>query len=53
MLDKDFDKQFDSHFKSTKRLAIAGFVFSALVTVGVLGFFGWVVVMVLRHYGVV
>ena len=47
------DKDFDNHFKSTRRLAVAGFIFGVFVTVGVLGFFGWVVVMVLRHYGVV
>ena len=53
MLGNDFDKQFDSHFKSTHRLAVAGFVFGATLTVGVIVFLGWVVVMVLRHYGVV
>ena len=53
MFDNDFDKKFDERMRSVRRLAIAHMIFNAALKIGTLGFLGWVIVMVLRHCGVI
>lgn len=47
-----FDDDFDKHFKRTQSAAIAGIIFSGLVTLVTLSFVGWVVVKLMAHFGV-
>ena len=48
-----FDDEFDSHFKTVRRFAIAAWFIGAGVTCMVLGFVGWVVVKILQHFNVI
>lgn len=47
------DKDFDNHFKTTRRLAVAWAIVSAGVSITVLVFVGWVIVKVMSHFGVI
>lgn len=47
------DKEFNRRFNQTRRLAIGGMIVSAAVSLGVLGFAGWVIVKLLAHFGVI
>jgi len=51
MFDDDF-KDFDLRFEKTRKLAIGGMIVSAVVSLGILGFIGWVIVKLLSHFGV-
>ena len=47
------DKDFDRHFNTTRRIAIAGTITGFFVSLAVLGFACWVVVKLLAHFGVI
>ena len=49
----EFDREFDSHFRTCRKLAVTWFAVSAVVVFAVIGFVGWVVVKLLSHFGVV
>lgn len=49
----DMFKDFDKQFARTQKAAIAGMIVSAVVSVSVLLFAGWVVVKLLAHFGVI
>ena len=47
------DKDFDNHFKATRRLAVIGGFVSMAVSLSILGFIGWVIVKLMAHFGVI
>lgn len=49
----DFDKEFNKDFSRMSRLAIGGVALTFTMYAATLGFFGWVVVKVLQHLGIV
>ena len=48
----DLDSRIYDHIKSTRRFAIVIGIVYLTVSIGVLGFVGWVIVMLMRHFGV-
>jgi hypothetical protein len=52
--DDDFDthKQFLDHIQTAKRIAVFVAISYLVVVCGVLGFVVWVIVAVLRHFGI-
>jgi len=53
MLNDDFDKQFDKQFARTQKLVGCGFVFNAVFALLILGGVGWLVYVLLAHFGVI
>ena len=52
----DFDQRranFDKKFKSFTRWEAVLSVLSVTVSLGVLGFLGWVIVMVMKHFEII
>ena len=45
----DFDKQ----FRRIQLMGVAGVVVTLAASVAVLGFMGWVIVQIMRHYGII
>jgi uncharacterized membrane protein len=48
----EYHKKFDQRFRSAQRMAAIGGAVAIAVSIGVLGFAGWVIVVLLRHFGV-
>lgn len=44
---------FEREFKRRQRMMVVGQVVATLVSLAVLGFLGWVIVMVMRYFGVI
>ena len=54
--DKDFDKfdrDFDRGFKVIGVFAILSAIVSTLLSLAILGFIGWAVVMTMQHFGII
>jgi len=47
--DDDFDKQ----FQRAQKLVLAGFITYLVVGIAGLGFAGWVIYVLLKHFGIV
>lgn len=49
----DFNNQFDKTSKRVARWAIVSTIASLALSLGILGFIGWVIVMFMKHFGVI
>ena len=49
----DFNKQFDKTTKRVATIAVVGTIASTVLGLGLLGFIGWVIVMLMKHFGVI
>lgn len=49
----DFDRQFSSNISRAQRMAKWALIIYGVVALGVLGFGIWVVIMLMRHFGVI
>jgi hypothetical protein len=47
------DKDFDNHFKATRRLAVIWGFISMAVSLSILGFIGWVIIKLMAYFGVI
>ena len=43
-------RDFDKDFRSTRRLAIAAFIFAAIIKLGVVGFVLWLAYRITMHF---
>lgn len=50
---KKQNDDFDKEFERTRKMMWVFFVVNLLIGLGVLGFIGWVVFMLMRYFGVV
>lgn len=48
-----WDDDFDKEFNKAQKTMVAVWVVGVLVSLGVLGFLGWVIVMVMKYFGVI
>lgn len=51
-MNRRFD-DFDKEYNRTRNFILIAWFFGAVITIAVLGFIGWVIVMLMRFFGVI